>query len=336
LRTATTQQLALFSCHTMTTGKSGYQLQHSLVGHERSVSSVKLSPDATRVASSSADKTVRLWEVATGSELLVLRGHKQGVSDVVWSKKGHLLASASDDKTLILWDSSTGKQLRTLEGHTNYVFCCCFNPHDNILASGSFDETVRVWETRSGKCIRELPAHSDPITAIDFNFDGTLIVSSSFDGLCRIWDTATGQCLSTLIPTNNPPVSFVRFSPNGKYLLTCTLDNLVLLWDYRTGKKCKTFQGHQNGRFCLQAAFCQGRDKGEARVVCGSEDNNIFVWDINSMQIVQKIEGRAGKEDAGEGHCAAVVCVDANPRVGLIVSGALEEDNSVKIWSIEL
>eukprot|EP00192_Tetraselmis_astigmatica_P014246 CAMPEP_0117679262 /NCGR_PEP_ID=MMETSP0804-20121206/17724_1 /TAXON_ID=1074897 /ORGANISM="Tetraselmis astigmatica, Strain CCMP880" /LENGTH=307 /DNA_ID=CAMNT_0005488679 /DNA_START=366 /DNA_END=1287 /DNA_ORIENTATION=+ len=307
----------------MTTGKSGYQLQHSLVGHERSVSSVKLSPDATRVASSSADKTVRLWEVATGSELLVLRGHKQGVSDVVWSKKGHLLASASDDKTLILWDSSTGKQLRTLEGHTNYVFAAA-----STLTTTSWRAEALTKQCgcgRPGAGNAELPAHSDPITAIDFNFDGTLIVSSSFDGLCRIWDTATGQCLSTLIPTNNPPVSFVRFSPNGKYLLTCTLDNLVLLWDYRTGKKCKTFQGHQNGRFCLQAAFCQGRDKGEARVVCGSEDNNIFVWDINSMQIVQKIEGRAGKEDAGEGHCAAVVCVDANPRVGLIVSGALEE-----------
>jgi len=254
---------------------------------------------------------------------------------VAWSSCGGLLATASDDKTIRLWDAETGVQLRTCEGHTNYVFCCSFNPHDNILASGSFDETVRLWDTRSGRCLRELPAHSDPVTAIDFNYDGTLLVSSSFDGLCRMWDTTTGQCLKTLIPQDNPPVSFVRFTPNGRFLLTCTLDSRLALWDYKSGRCLKSYEGHRNSKFCLLAAIDGGPDGAHARprVVCGSEDNSICIWDLNSREMVERVAGREDRDAMGDGHHSPVLCVDVYSSRGLMASGALEDDSSVKIWS---
>ena len=75
----------------------------------RMVSLVAFSPDGPRLASASKDRTVRLWDPASGEELLILRGHEDDVSSVVFSPDGMRLASASEDKTVRLWNAAYGR-----------------------------------------------------------------------------------------------------------------------------------------------------------------------------------------------------------------------------------
>lgn len=83
--------------------KTNYRLQYTLTGHKKSISSVKFSPSGQYLASSSADKFVKLWDVETGHLVRTFEGHLQGISDVAWSSDSQLLASASDDKTVRVW-----------------------------------------------------------------------------------------------------------------------------------------------------------------------------------------------------------------------------------------
>ncbi|KAL6767783.1 MUT11 [Auxenochlorella protothecoides x Auxenochlorella symbiontica] len=324
---------------------TSYQCAHTLTGHTRAVSSVRFSHSGASLASASADGTARVWDADTGSCLHVLQGHSKGLNDVAWAPSDAHLATASDDYTLRLWNAGTGAPLRTLRGHTHFAMCVAFSATGVLLVSGSFDETIVVWDVATGQAIRVIPGHSDPITSVAFSRDvlNPAIVSSSFDGLIRVWAGDTGNCLVSLLATGGPPVSFAAFTPNDKYVLAGRVDGKIVLWNYHTKQPLRTFEGHKNTKFCLQAAFlCLGVEETgssapPAAVVCGSEDHHIYVWGVNGSQggvapLLGLLRGRAGPDDPGEGHCDVVLSVAAHPHLPVLASCGHERDRSVKIW----
>ena len=73
-----------------------------LVGHSESVNALSFSPDGSRLASGSDDKTVRLWDGATGAPISTLEGHSDYVTSLSFSPDGSRLASGSYDKIVRL------------------------------------------------------------------------------------------------------------------------------------------------------------------------------------------------------------------------------------------
>jgi WD40 repeat protein len=111
---------------------------------------VAFSSDGRLVTSASADKTVQLWDAATGAERRVLQGHSDWVWAVAFSPDGQLVASASCDKIIRLRDATTGVKQRVLQGHSDWVKAITFSPDRRLVVSVSGDKTVRLWDATTG------------------------------------------------------------------------------------------------------------------------------------------------------------------------------------------
>ncbi|GAA5839598.1 hypothetical protein JCM9279_005995 [Rhodotorula babjevae] len=317
-----------------------YAHRFTLEGHKKSISSVKFSPDGKWLVTAAAEPSIHLHSLPSFSLHRTFSSHTGGISDVAFSADSTLLASASDDRTVRVWEVDPALPLaarphahpdgapdklieeaaRVLQGHLTAVFCVAWSPRGDLVASGGVDETVRVWDVQKGRCMRVLPAHSEPVSAVQFSRDGTMLVSCSWDGYIRIWDTSTGQCLKTLAHEDNTPVASVRFSPNSKFLFTATLDSAVRLWDYQNDKVVKSYEGHQNRKYCIPPILTPDG----ARLVCGSEDHKVVVWDVQTREVVS----------AWVAHKDVVMTVAHHPTLDILATGALEKEPVVKIWAL--
>jgi WD40 repeat protein len=168
-----------------------------LKGHTWAVSMMAFSPDPAlpRLASSSADGTVRIWDVRRGDELVPPLRHPLPVWSVAFSSDGQYLASGCVDWTVKVWDARTGKLLHDLSDPTGGVKSVAFHPQDDrVLAWGSNDGTVKIVKITDGtsKEIRTFHGHKSWVETVAFSPDGKWIASASLDGTVKLWQVPNG------------------------------------------------------------------------------------------------------------------------------------------------
>lgn len=316
------------------------------------VSSRSSEPPHPLLASTSFDKTIKLWEPRQRSRL-ILRGHQARVTDVTFSPDGERLASASDDTTVKIW-SRTGKILNTLRGHRDRVLKVSFSSDGQQLATASRDSTVKLW-TRDGTLIKTLKGHSNWVLDVSFSPDGTQLASASRDGTVKLWNrqgtllktltghqkrvnavrfstdgqelatasddqtiklwTAEGQLLKTL-PGHDNWVLDVSFSPDSKLLASASYDNTVKLWS-RDGKLMRTFQGHTDS-----VAHVRFSPSGQI-LATTSWDNRIQLWRLDDTLI-----------NSLEGHKKRVTSVSWSLDGKALASAS--EDHTIIVWNLDL
>ena len=118
-----------------------------LKGHTENVMNMALDLSGKILATVSADKNIKTWDVQTGERLNTLSGHSACINSVNFNYDGSLLASASDDGTIRVWDVKTGTNIEIIKAHYGAVGTVCFSPDGTMLASGGiYDFAVRVWD----------------------------------------------------------------------------------------------------------------------------------------------------------------------------------------------
>ena len=163
-----------------------------LEGHENAVQSLAYSRQQLLLASGSADRTVRVWNLDTLALKRSYRGPRDFVTSVAFSQSGKLLAAGSLDGRIQVWSVLSSRRLRALNGHRGRIADIAFSPSGDQLASAGEDGTVRVWDLQRGRIVRALTGHVGGATAVAFAPDGQHLASAGVDGRVRLWAVPLG------------------------------------------------------------------------------------------------------------------------------------------------
>ena len=271
----------------LTTALVASQARVVLHGHDDEVSGVAWSPDGTRLATASHDRTARVWDANTGSELAVLRGHNGKVRGVAWSPDSQQLATTSDDRTGRVWDANTGHELAVLRGHDKEVRGVAWSPDSRLLATASKDCTARIWDADTGNQLTFLHGHDDEVLEVAWSPTNRRLATTSNDRIARIWDANTGHELAVL-RGHGKDVRGVAWSPDSRRLATTSYDRTARIWDADTGNELTVLYGHDDDVWGV-AWSPDGR-----RLATTSLDRTVRIWDAEAGGELMTLRGHNG------------------------------------------
>ena len=292
-------------------------LQRVLTGHTIGVSAVAIAPDGTWLATASGDRTVRIWDQATGQQLRTLTGHTARGSRVAiapddsWltivrgsrvaiAPDGSWLATADAGETVWIWDPATGQQLRALTGHTGRVGAVAIAPDGSWLATADAGETVRIWDPATGQQLRALTGHTGRVGAVAIAPDGRWLATADAGETVRIWDPATGRQLRALTG-HTARVGAVAIAPDGSWLATTAdYDQTVRIWDPATGQQLRALTGHTarvSGHTARVSAVAIAPD-GTWLATADAGDQAVRIWDPATGQQLRALTGHTARVGA--------------------------------------
>ena len=167
-----------------------------LKGHKARLCKVKWHPNGRYVGTTSFDHTWRLWDVETGTQLLLQDGHCKETYGIGMHGDGSLCSTTDFGGVVQVWDLRSGKSVCHFLGHAKRVLCSEFSPNGFQLATAGDDGTLKVWDLRRRKQLCSIPAHSKLIPQLMFQDE--YLTSCSFDGTGKVWSTRDWKGLATL------------------------------------------------------------------------------------------------------------------------------------------
>ncbi|WP_019486777.1 MULTISPECIES: serine/threonine-protein kinase [Kamptonema] len=280
--------------------------------HSNAVGAVAFSPDGLTIASGSKDKTIKIWDLATGNLIRSFDGDSSAIWSVAFNSNGTRLAAGTSYWRILLWNLKTGELVRTVD-HDAAVWSVAIAPDGLTLASGSSDKTSKTWNVATGDLIYNLPDHSDYVYSVAISPDGKTLVSGSKDKTITIVDVETGRLINT-IDGHSDQVRSVAISPDGKTLVSGSYDRTIKIWNLATGELIRTLNGH-SGEIVSVAISPDGKT-----IASGSKDKTIKIWDLRSGVLLNSLTG----------HSNEVYTVAFSPDGKTIASGG--KDNTIKLW----
>jgi len=293
----------------------------TLTGHTGPVSSVAFSPNSALIAGGSSDKSVMIWDPASGLLHQTLTGESEAVYSIAFERNGKRIVSGGKDGIITIRNIDNGQRIgRPLRPEMTYgwdvlpsVLSLAVSPDGARIAAGNADSTVKIWDAGSGSLLHILNGHTDAVTSVAYSPDGKTIVSASVDGTVRVWNADSGQPLGTLRSASGQILA-VAVSPDGGLIAAGGSGPKVTIWNAPKLQLVQTLLTQLSSVNALAFA------PDSRRLAVGGSDPSIQIWDTAAGRLLHSLSGHAGN----------IRALAYSPDGRRLASGS--DDTTVGIW----
>ncbi|XP_074067588.1 WD repeat-containing protein 88 [Macrotis lagotis] len=297
-----------------------------LRGHNHAVSSCHFCLEDTRILSGSYDKTVKIWDAATGVNIHDFEdSHTAPISECSLTADSKRVITSSFDKTIKAWDMERGQVLWSFN-HESIILSCKISFDGKYVVCGlDVENAICVIDANNGKIITYVKDHHDsPITTCCFNPDNLRVASGSSDRNVKIWDISAQATLLTIHEAHSNVIGDCCFTFSGHFLCTASWDKTLKIWDvyaggFRSEGACVTLmEGHEGSvSSCLFT-------RDASLIVSGAYDKMVTVWDVAGGY----------RKCTLKGHQDWVMDVAISNNRKWVISAS--KDTTIRLWNIEM
>ncbi|KAG8533359.1 pre-mRNA-splicing factor prp46 [Bacidia gigantensis] len=296
-----------------------WELMRVISGHLGWVRALTVEPNNRWFASGAGDRTIKIWDLASGSLKVTLTGHISTVRGLAVSPRHPYLFSCGEDKQVKCWDLETNKVIRHYHGHLSGVYTLSLHPTLDVLVTGGRDGVARVWDMRTRSNIHVLSGHTQTVSDLKCQEADPQVITSSLDSTVRLWDLAAGKTMGVLTH-HKKGVRALAVHPT-EFTFASSSTGSIKQWKCPEGAFMQNFEGHN--------AVINTLAVNEDNVMFSGGDNgSISFWDWKSGHKYQSVETTAqpGSLDAEAGIFSSTF-----DKTGLrLITG--EADKTIKVW----
>ncbi|KAL8831747.1 MAG: hypothetical protein Q9191_000675 [Dirinaria sp. TL-2023a] len=296
-----------------------WKLMRVISGHLGWVRSLAVEPGNEWFASGAGDRTIKIWDLASGSLRLTLTGHISTVRGLAVSPRHPYLFSCGEDKMVKCWDLETNKVIRHYHGHLSGVYTLSLHPTLDVLVTGGRDGVARVWDMRTRSNIHVLSGHKQTVTDVKCQETDPQVITSSLDTHVRLWDLAAGKTMGVLTH-HKKGVRALAVHPI-EWTFASGSTGSIKQWKCPEGAFMQNFEG--------QNAIINTLAVNEDNVLFSGGDNgSISFWDWKTGYCYQSLDTTA---QPGSLEAEAGLMSSTFDKSGLrLICG--EADKTIKIW----